>query len=175
MSIGSRQGQRAPWTRRPRALAAGVLLAVLATGLAGCVSPRDTLGTNSSPCFRAVPVASDAVHDRGSLAGVRLMGPPELDRYPRLRDELASRVGRVLHDVCVVSFHGEFRHDEVERPMGRGPAGGTGPVAVVIVSYPQNALVGTFVLTREPLPLRHLVLGRLPTSPVPERPSVRPT
>lgn len=144
-----------------RRLATGVFVASLALGasgvVSGCVSPRNTLGTNSSPCFRAVPVASEAVHDRGTLAGVRLVGARELDRYTKLRDDLAMRVGHALRSVCVVSFHGDYRLDDVDKPLGHGPASGSGPVALVFVTIPQNMLVGTAVLEHEPLPIRHEV------------------
>ncbi|HLX87960.1 MAG TPA: hypothetical protein VKR22_05850 [Acidimicrobiales bacterium] len=136
-------------------------LAVASVALSGCVSPRNALGTTSSQCYRAVPVASEAVHDRGRLAGVRLVGQKELDRHPRMIDLLTSRVGGQVHQVCVISFHGQFRLDGVERPAGPAPSGGSGPVAVVVVSVPQNRLVATFVVEREPLPLRHEVLGPL--------------
>jgi hypothetical protein len=139
---------------RARLVLAGVALSGLVTA-AGCVSPRNTLGTNSSPCYRAVPVATDAVHDRGQLAGVRLVGARELDRYQHLRDVLVARAGHPLSQVCVVSFHGDFRPDDVAGFVGEKPEGGSGPVAVVVVTTPQNHLVGTFVLLREPLPLRH--------------------
>lgn len=144
-----------------RSRLAAALLGTLVLGacgaLAGCVSPRNTLGTNSSPCFRAVPVASEAVHDHGTLAGVRLVGARELDRYTTLRDELVARIGHTVRNVCVVSFHGDFRLDEVDKPLGHGPASGAGPVALVFVTIPQNSLVGTAVLEREPLPVRHEV------------------
>lgn len=140
-------------------VAAGV---VSAAALAGCVSPRNALGTTSNPCFRAVPVASTAVHHRGKLAGIRLVGTKELGRYPHILDLLTSRVGNRFRQVCVISFHGAFRLDAVQRPAGRGPTSGVGPVAIVVVSSPQNRLIATFVTEREPLPLRHEVLGTYP-------------
>lgn len=137
------------------------LLGTLALGaggvLSGCVSPRNALGTNSSPCFRAVPVASEAVHDHGTLAGVRLVGARELARYPKIRDDVVARIGHTVRNVCVVSFHGDFRIDQVDKPLGHGPASGSGPVALVFVTIPQNTLVGTTVVEREPLPIRHEV------------------
>lgn len=154
---------RRPWSdrtgrrRRARLTLSAAILAMAVSTVPACVSPRNTLGTSSSPCFRAVAVATDAVHDRGRLAGVRLVGVRELDRHPHLRDLLATRVGNALHNVCVVSFHGTFRPDQVEHPLGDAPAGGSGPVALVVVAYPGNTVIGTFVVTREPLPIRHEV------------------
>jgi hypothetical protein len=121
------------------------------------VSPRNTLGTSSSPCYRAVPVASEAVHDRGALAGVRLVGARDFDRHPSFRDDITTRLGHSVRSACVVSFHGQFRPDQVDHPLGKPPPDGSGTVALVVVTIPQNQLVGTFVLTREPLPIRHEV------------------
>lgn len=144
-------------SRRPsRALAVAVAL-VVSVSLAACTSPRNTLGTSSSLCYRAVPVATDAVHDRGKLSGVRVFGPRDLQRHQELLADLERRAGHPLHTLCVVSFHGEFRFDQVDRPVGHAPPGGSGPFAVVVVTSPQNTLLGTFVLSREPLPLRHEV------------------
>ena len=167
------------------AAALGVLL------LSACTAPRNTLGTNSSPCFKAVPVATDAVHDRGKLSGVRLLKSKDLDRRPHFRSLLEARAGTKVTTVCVVSFQGRFTLAQVERPFGQSPAGGTGPVALVVVSTPANKLLGTLVLSRVPLPLRHEVLrwrpvrapalrppaavaappGRLAPGPAPPRPT----
>ncbi|MHB8680559.1 MAG: hypothetical protein ACYDA2_00480 [Acidimicrobiales bacterium] len=146
-------------SRRLAALASVAVMAVSGLAATGCGSPRNSLGTTSSPCFRAVPVASEAVKDRGKLAGVRLVGPKTIDAYPRLRAVVQRRAGSHIRSVCVVSFHGQFRLDQVRDPIGHAPPGGTGIVALVLVSSPQNRLLGTLVLEHEPLPLRHEVLG----------------
>ena len=138
---------------------------VLAGAAAGCSSPRNALGTSSSPCFRAVPVASDAVKHRGTLAGIRLVGSKQLARRPHLHELLSARAGHHVVALCIVSFHGRFRLDQVERPFGHAPPSGTGTYAVVVVSSPQNRLLGTLVLAHQPLPLRHEVLGPLPRAP----------
>ncbi|HUY64039.1 MAG TPA: hypothetical protein VMV14_05930 [Acidimicrobiales bacterium] len=144
-----------------RPAVAAVALSLAALALSACVSPRNTLGTSSSLCYRALPVASEAVHDRGTLAGIRLVSPKEIGRHHRLLQVLDQRTGGTLGNVCVVSFRGQFRQSQVQRPLGSGPAGGTGQFAIVIVSSPGNGLLGTFVLTRVPLPLRHEVLRPL--------------
>jgi hypothetical protein len=151
--------------RRTRLFGAAVALAVAGAlgALGGCTSARNTLGTSSSPCFRAVPVASEAVNDRGTLAGIRLVGQKEIDSRRRLRELVQGVAGPAVHNVCVVSFHGQFRLDQVKKPFGTAPPGGSGPVALVVVSTPQNQLLGTLVVTHEPLPLRHNVLGPLPS------------
>ena len=145
--------------RRMGAVSAAALALV---GFSACTAPRDTLGTKSSACFRAVPVATDAVRDRGTLSGVRLLGSKDLDRRPRFRSLLEARAGKAVTSVCVVSFQGRFRLDQVQKPFGRAPASGTGSVALVFVSSPEERLLGTLVLSHVPLPLRREVL-RVPS------------
>ncbi len=141
-----------------RAVGALSVAAVAVVALSACTAPRNTLGTKSSACFRAVPVATDAVHDRGTLSGVRLLGSKDLDRRPGFRSLLEARAGKRVTSVCVVAFQGRFRLDQVQKPFGRAPASGNGSVALVFVSSPEEALIGTLVLSRVPLPLRHEVL-----------------
>lgn len=156
-------------TRKHVGVAAGALVFVGA--LSGCTAARNSLGTSSSPCFRAVPVASEAVKDQGRLAGVRLLSSRDLDKRPRLRDVLSTRAGRQVRTVCAVAFTGSFRIGDVHDPIGHGPVGGEGTFAVVCVSTPQNKLLGTIVLSRSPLPFRHNVLRAPP--PAEEKPPDR--
>ena len=146
-------------TGRRRLMVAGVLAAVVALGVSGCTAARNTLGTNSSPCFRALALAEDAVHSRGSFSGVRLVPASSLSALPRLRAALTARSSTPLHNLCLVSYRGTFRLDQVSRPAGRGPRAGVGHFAIVVVSNPQNVLLATFVLNREPVRFRHLALG----------------
>lgn len=129
--------------------------------LAGCTSARNTLGTSSSPCYKAIPVAADAVHDRGTLVGIRLFSARQVSGYHHL-DALLDARAQGVKAACVAAYHGTYRHDQVKEPYGIPPASGTGPIALVMVSYPQNKLIGTIVLSRVPLPLRHEVLRRPP-------------
>jgi len=129
-------------------------------GLSGCAAPRNTLGTNSSPCFRALALAEDAVHDRGAFAGVRLIAYSTLAKqHPRLEAALRARSSTRLHNVCLVSYRGTFRPSQVKRPAGKAPPSGVGHFAIVVVSTPQNQLLATFVLEKEPVRFRHLALG----------------
>lgn len=146
---------------RKHAGAVAVALALSAT-LAGCTAARNTLGTTSSPCFRAVAVASSAVEHRGTLAGVRLLGTKELAKRRRLEALLSARAGHNVRNVCLVAFHGQFRLDQVHNVFGHGPRTGVGTYAVVAVSTPQNKLLGTLVLSHVPLPFRHEVLRHPP-------------
>jgi hypothetical protein len=128
------------------------------SSLSGCTSARDTLGTNSSPCYRALAIAEDAVHNRGSFAGVRLVPATQLKKVRDVEGVLDKRSTTPLHNVCVVDYRGAFRLDQVQRPAGLGPATGVGHFAIVVVSNPQNRLLATFVLEREPVRFRHLML-----------------
>src|SRR5260370_21668344 len=89
-----------------------------AATLAGCPSARNTLGTNSSLCYRALAVARDAVHNKGQFAGVRLVKVAALTHYPPLRPELTARSGTPPLDVCVVSDRGRFRLGQRESAPG---------------------------------------------------------
>jgi hypothetical protein len=135
-------------------LAAGLSMAM---ALSGCTSARDTLGTNASTCFEALAVAGNAVHHRGLFTGVRLVSLDSVGADTHLRAHLAARAGKAVHDVCVVSYRGTFREDQVERPFGLPPAGGVGHYAIVIVSKPQNHLLGTIVRLTQPLRFGHPV------------------
>jgi hypothetical protein len=130
---------------------------LLAMVLAGCASARVTLGTNASPCFDALPVAHDAVHGRGTFAGVRLVSLSSFGADVHLQHYLAEATKAKVHDVCVVSYRGTFATDEVEKPVGPPPSGGVGHFAIVIVSKPQGHLVGTVVRLTQPLRFGHPV------------------
>jgi len=144
-----------------RRVAAIGAVALGSLSVAGCTSARDTLGTNSSPCFRALALSADAVHDRGVFAGVRLVSASTLKKIPRVDDVLSQRSSTRLHNVCVMAYRGTFRPSQVKRPAGRVPPSGEGHFAIVVVSTPQNVLLATFVLEKEPVRFRHLALGVL--------------
>jgi hypothetical protein len=141
----------------PRLVAIG-LVVVGPMWLAGCTAARDTLGTNSSPCFRALALAEDAVHHRGEFAGVRLVSDSTLSKRSHFESVLKQRSTTPLHDLCLVSYRGSYRPSQVKRPAGKVPASGVGHFAIVAVSTPQNKLLATFVLEKEPVRFRHLAL-----------------
>ncbi len=135
---------------------AGVVVAGALLG--ACTSPRNALGTNASPCYQALPEAAAAVHHRGTLQGVRLVDVRRLPQNDRLRAVLAGRGGSTVKTVCAFSYRGSYRLDQVQRPLGHQPTGGSAPYAVVLVSMPQNSLVATFVLAHQPFRFRHNVV-----------------
>jgi hypothetical protein len=143
---------------RPLAL---FLAAVAAAGLCACGAGRIVLGTNTSPCFIALPTAKQAVHGRGSLAGVRLVDTARLTGPGgrAIRSLLGMLPVRPPRDICVVAYAGKFTLGRVERPAGHAPPEGTGRYAIVFVSAPKPELIGTFVLRREPLAFARLHVG----------------
>ncbi len=150
--------------RRLAPVTAVALLSLSSFGsltLASCTSARNALGTNSSPCYLALPVAEDAVHGRGSFGGVRLVTAKQLAERTHLLDLLVARAGGKLHDVCVVEYRGSYRLDEVERPLGQAPPGGVGRFAIVVVSRASNQLLATFVRVTLPVRFRHVALGSM--------------
>jgi len=132
-----------------------VVCSFSAAALGGCTSARNTLGTNASPCFEALSVGEDAVHGRGTFAGVRPVSLTSFGQDAHMRAALSARAGKTVVAVCVVSYRGNYTVDQVERPLGRPPAGGVGHYAIVIVSRPQNKLLGTLVRLTEPLRFGH--------------------
>ena len=155
------------WLSRARRLGAIAVVALGTLSVTGCTAARDTLGTNSSPCFRALALAADAVRDRGAFAGVRLVSASSLAKLQRVDKVLAQRSRTRLHNVCLVSYRGTFRPDQVKLPAGPVPPSGEGHFAVVVVTNPQNVLLATFVLEKEPVRFRHLALGHAHGPPAP--------
>jgi hypothetical protein len=148
--------------RRPVApLVLALAVAAAATGLAACGAGRDVLGTNTSPCFLALPTAKQAVEGRGSLAGVRLVDIPRLtapgDRT--IRGLLTQLPLPRPRDVCVVAYTGSFTLEQVEMPAGLPPSGGTARYAIAVVAFPKPRLLGTFVVAHEPLSFRRTHVG----------------
>lgn len=152
---------------RARRLGAMAVVALGTLSLTGCTAARDTLGTNSSPCFRALALASDAVHDRGVFTGVRLVSASSLAKLQHMDKVLSQRSRTRLHNLCLVSYRGTFRPDQVKKPAGPIPSAGEGHFAVVVVSTPQNVVLATIVLEKEPVRFRHLALGHTYTHALP--------
>jgi hypothetical protein len=142
-------------------LSVGAVVAVASVsslGLAGCTAARNALGTNSSPCYLALPVAKDAVYGRGTFGGVRLVTPMDLAKDHRVPADLEARAKGKLKDLCVVEYRGSYNVDQVKEPLGRPPPSGVGHYAIVVVARDTNKLLGTFVRATLPVRFRHLAL-----------------
>jgi hypothetical protein len=151
----SRPQPRWPQRRWPHGtLALAVSLAVTAAGTGACGAGRNILGTNTSTCFLALPVAKRAVEDRGKLAGVRMIDIPKLTNAPddrRVRNLLALMTVPLPRDVCLVAYTGSYTLAQVGQPAGVPPPGGEARYAIAVVTTPKSQLLGTFVVQRLPL------------------------
>jgi hypothetical protein len=147
-------------TRLHRPLALALSIAVAAAGVAACGAGRETLGTNTSPCFLALPAAKKAVEGRGSLAGVRLVDVSKLPPGDRALRELLDQLPiPSSREVCLVAFTGSYTAAQVELPFGPVPASGVGRFAIAVVTIPKAMLLGTFVVRHEPLSFRREHVG----------------
>jgi hypothetical protein len=146
--------RRREWVWRWAALPVAAVL--LAVGLAACSSVRSDLGTTNGPCYVALPAASAAVHGQGHLAGVRLVTVSSLRHVPVIYPVAATmRAGRRVTHVCLVAFTGHFTSGTVDEPHGRP----MGHLAVVVLEYQGNELLGTVVFAHPPLRFGHTHLG----------------
>jgi len=150
---------RRRWLDRPLILALSI--AVTAAGAGACGAGRAILGTSTSPCFLALPVAKRAVEGRGSLDGVRLVDVTRLtSRGDRaLRELLDLMPIPPSHEVCLVAYRGSFTVGQVQLPFGPIPPSGVGRYAIAVVTIPGSMLLGTLVVRHEPLSFKHEHLG----------------
>jgi len=150
---------RRRWPSRPLALV--LAIAATATGVGACGAGRNILGTSTSPCFFALPIARQAVEGRGSFDGVRLVNVAKLTaRSDRgLRELLETLPIPSSHQVCLVAYTGSYRADQVELPFGPVPPSGTGRYAIAVVTIRKSMLLGTFLVQREPISFTHEHLG----------------
>jgi hypothetical protein len=134
-------------------IGAALFTVAAAMSMTACAATRNELGLNDGLCYVALPAANAAVHGRGSLIGLRLRRVSDLRAVHQLVPVPRSR-GRRLNSgarLCLVAFRGAFSARNVRRPRGQ-PAG---RVAVVVLTYPGNRVLGTVILDRPPLPFGH--------------------
>jgi hypothetical protein len=143
----------------PRRLLVIVASIAAAVALGACGAGRNVLGTSTSPCFIALPVAKHAVAGRGSLAGVRLVDPSTVAREEPPIHRLLDRMPvPVTHDVCLVAYVGRYTPAQVERPVGPYPRTAA-RYAIAVVTTVKPRLLGTFLLRHEPATFTHSHLG----------------
>jgi hypothetical protein len=151
-----------PWRRwLDRPLALVLSIAVTAVGVGACGAGRGILGTNTSPCFLALPVAKRAVEGRGSLDGARLV---DIARLTARGDRALRELLEEMHipssrEVCLIAYRGSYTIGQVELPFGPIPASGVGRYAIAVVTIPKSMLLGTLVVRHEPLSFKHEHLG----------------
>jgi hypothetical protein len=133
-------------TRRHRVSAGLAGVAVALAALAGCGGPRNSLNTETSQCFRALPLARNTVNARGKLVGVRaILGTTLAKQLPE-----AAPLGK--QRLCVVAFRGPYTENQVPRANPPGP----GTYALVAVDRGGSTVVASFVVNELPLRFRHL-------------------
>ncbi len=131
------------------------VVVAIALGLGGCTAARSDLGTSQSACYLALPSATKAVHSAGKLVGVQRSTVAKLQKsYPHFVDDLHV-AGAMTRPICLFAFSGQFTAESVTQPRGR-PAG---HLAVVVLSTPANALLGTVILRSAPLRFGHPHIG----------------
>ena len=128
--------------RGRRALCVAALLAVGTS----CGGARNSLNTTASPCFRALPVADDAVHRKGRLVGVRVIETRELVH------KVPDAAGLGHRRLCGVAYRDDYTSGDVR---GAEP-GHAGRYALVLVDDAQR-VVAAFVLEDLPMRFSHRV------------------
>jgi hypothetical protein len=122
-----------------------VLLAAALCSLAACMT-RNSLGTGSTACIKAIPVAAAEVHHKGKPEGVRTVRAASVaKRIPEV-----APLGR--QDVCLVAFSDDFQPGDVTHAQVQR----AGRYALVCVDSRQRVVV-SFVVDRLPLRFRHQV------------------
>jgi len=122
-----------------------LLLAAAVASLAAC-TPRNSLGTGSTACIKAIPVAAAEVHHKGKPEGVRTVRAASLaNRIPEV-----APLGR--QDVCLVAFSDDFQPGDVTHAKVQR----AGRYALVCVDTYQRVVV-SYVVDRLPLRFRHQV------------------
>ncbi|MDQ1391423.1 MAG: hypothetical protein QOF30_400 [Acidimicrobiaceae bacterium] len=133
--------------RRNRWATLGLFLAM--AGATTACSGRISLGTEASACFRDLPTARQAVHDKGKLVGVRRVSADTLrDRLPA--DATLATLPN--QDLCVFAFSGTYDPGSV---VG-ADATKTGHFAIVAVSAKHPEAVAAVVVDELPTRFRHL-------------------
>jgi len=121
----------------------------MVAALSSCGAARNSLGTSASSCYRALPAARAAVHQRGRLLGVRRVSTAQLRHsFPRLPAGAGST------SMCVIAFHGPYGRGTVEHSVPVPAAAGT--YAVVAVDSRSPHKVSAFVVNRLPFRFHHL-------------------
>ncbi len=122
-----------------------------ASTFAGCSSARVGLGTADESCYLALPTASQAVGGHGHLTGIRKYRVQDMKSLaPRLYGYLADQAPK-SQVICLAGYTGFFSKAMVEKPIGRP----TGKLAVVVVTFPGNKVLGTLILKMLPVRFQH--------------------
>jgi hypothetical protein len=135
--------------RRTGAFVAGLLLA--GSVLVGCSAARTDVGTTDETCYLALPTAAHAVGPHAHFIGIRKYTMVSLKGVaPRLY-RLLTKSASPKASVCIAGYMGHFTSSTVSKPLGRP----SGTLAVAIIKWPSNDLVGTLILNKIPVRFQH--------------------
>lgn len=139
----------APLLRSRLALAAVVVL-VAVTAASCSLFPQPSVSPKSvSPCFRALPRATAALHDhKAKLIGVHRVPLHRLTK--RLPKDVIIPDSKRL-DVCAFAFKGPFATDQVDNNQ----TGTAGRYAIVLVTSKSLELVASYEVDHLPEHFRH--------------------
>jgi hypothetical protein len=126
----------------------GIAAVCLCLFAAGCGTKSNVLGTAAGRCFKAFPSAWQAVHNKGTLKGARMI---DASRLTKLAPE-SPVPGNSGDAVCLVAFEGPYSPGEVEH--ARTPRGGR--FAVVVVTLKDKKAILALVSDRLPQRFGHL-------------------
>ncbi len=131
-----------------RGAALGLVIA-LALGTGACAGGHISLGTGASACFRDLPPANDAVHNKGKLVGVRRVSASTLRARLPKDATLATLPDQNL---CVFAFSGTFPPGSVTGAKSTK----IGHYAIISVGTKNTDVVGAFVTDQLPTRFKHL-------------------
>lgn len=129
---------------RSRLALAAVLVVVTVTAGSCSLFPQSSTPKYVGPCFRALPRATAALHDRQArLVGVHRVPLHRLTK--RLPKDVVVPENSKL-DVCAFAFHGPFSANQVDNNQ----TGTAGRYAIVLVTSKSLELVASFEVDRLP-------------------------
>lgn len=140
MSAGSRRG-----AARKRGFLALVLLAPACLLLGACA--RNSLGTASTACFKALPAAEAAVGHQGRYLGaLQVSGSRFAQRHPGF-----AAIGN--ETLCLVAFQGSYGPGSVHG----APPESSGTYAIVAVDAKTGVEEAAFITRHLPVRFAHLI------------------
>lgn len=125
----------------------GVVVA-MGAAISACAG-RISLGTEAGACFRDVPAARQAVHDKGRLVGVRLVSTATLRALLPADPTLTTAPDQ---DICVFAFSGTYDPGTVTGARDTK----SGHYAVVAMGTKHADVVAAAVVDQLPTRFRHL-------------------
>ena len=134
--------------KRIRGAALALAIAV-ALGAGACAGGHISLGTGASACFRDLPPANDAVHNKGKLVGVRRVSADTLrSRLPH--DATLSTLPD--QNLCVFALSGTYPPGSVTDAHNTK----AGHYAIIAVGTKNTDIVGAVVSDKLPTRFKHL-------------------